>query len=63
MNQHALEAKLVELVDVTGWLMDALRAVNACVGSPWCIGAGTIRGLVWDHLYGYAAALPEDVVF
>jgi hypothetical protein len=41
--------------------MDALRAVNPCVESLWCIGAGTVRGLVWDHVYGYAAALPEDV--
>src|SRR5690349_12004829 len=60
-NPQALEAKLVELVSASGWLMDALRAVNTCVDSPWCIGAGTIRGLVWDHVHEYAAGLPEDV--
>jgi hypothetical protein len=60
-NEHALAAKLVELVSGTAWLIDALRVVNACVESPWCIGAGTVRGLVWDHLHGHAVTLPEDV--
>ncbi len=60
------ERKLVELVTATPWLMQALSAVRSLGLASWCIGAGAIRGLVWDHLHGFEApsALADvDVVF
>lgn len=29
--------------------------------APWCIGAGAIRNLVWDHLHGFLSVAPDDV--
>jgi hypothetical protein len=42
--------------------MRALR-VARCLGlGSWCIGAGAIRNIVWDHLHGYEVATkPEDI--
>lgn len=60
------ERRLAELVAATPWLMHALGAVRALGLESWCIGAGAIRGLVWDHLHGFEApsALADvDVVF
>lgn len=43
---------------------------NAAPGLPaaptsrrvsWCIGAGAVRSLVWDHLHGFPASTPTDV--
>jgi uncharacterized protein len=61
MGHDALVSRLVEMVSATGWLMDALQAASTCVEVPWCIGAGTIRELVWDDLHGFAGRLPDDV--
>lgn len=33
--------------------MAALRAVRSLGLSSWCIGAGSIRSLVWDTLHGF----------
>lgn len=29
--------------------------------TPWCIAAGAIRSLVWDHLHGFPNVAPNDV--
>lgn len=42
--------------------MRALVAARDVVPSPWVIGAGSVRNLVWDHLHGIAATgLPRDI--
>lgn len=54
-------ASLCALVRGSGWLMGALRAARALGLRDWCVGAGAVRNLVWDHLHGYAepSALPD----
>jgi hypothetical protein len=57
---------LARLVSGSAWLMQALRAVRALGLQSWCISAGAIRGLVWDHLHGFEVQsnVPDvDVVF
>jgi hypothetical protein len=47
-------------------LMAALSAVRDLEMSSWCIGAGAIRSLVWDHLHGYqvrSTLADVDVVY
>jgi hypothetical protein len=41
--------------------MQALRAVASLGLKSWCIGAGAVRNLVWDHLHGYTqpSRLPD----
>lgn len=38
--------------------MGALRAVASLRLRAWCIGAGAVRNLVWDHLHGHARPSP-----
>jgi len=57
-----LDARLVSLVQQTDWLMAALRAVRSQGLRSWCIGAGVIRNVVWDHLNRLSyASMPSDV--
>lgn len=39
----------------TPWFAEALCAVRKLGLHSWCIGAGAIRNLVWDHLHGFAS--------
>nr|WP_298934286.1 nucleotidyltransferase family protein [uncultured Ramlibacter sp.] len=41
--------------------MTALRAVQGMRVEEWCIGAGAVRNLVWDHLHAYSvpSKLPD----
>lgn len=48
-----LEDRLRALLLADSWLMEILRAVRAADLPDWYIGAGVIRGLVWDHLHGF----------
>ncbi len=42
--------------------MGLLRAVRELGVEPWCVAAGTIRNVVWDHLHGHAEpTLPSDI--
>lgn len=46
--------------------MRALSAGRELGLASWCIGAGTIRNLVWDHLHGFEKPTPSldlDLVF
>ncbi|KAF0815139.1 hypothetical protein IGB42_00216 [Andreprevotia sp. IGB-42] len=59
--------QLIQLIQQTPWLMAALRAVRDLALPDGCIGAGTLRNLVWDHLHDYPT-LPSplsdvDVVY
>ncbi|WP_278044437.1 nucleotidyltransferase family protein [Achromobacter xylosoxidans] len=47
------EQQLFDLVETSEQLMAALRAVRRLGLPSWCIGAGTIRSLVWDTLHGF----------
>lgn len=57
-----LEVKLITLVTESSVTMSALRAVRELRLPSWCIGAGAIRNLVWDHLHRFERATePDDV--
>lgn len=49
---------LVALVRSSRWLMPGLRAVRSLGLDAWCIGAGALRNLVWDHLHEHAEPTP-----
>ncbi len=54
------DTDILALVAADGWMMAALAAV-AGLGLPDCwIGAGFLRGAVWDRLHGYQARTPLD---
>ncbi len=38
--------------------MGALRAARELELHAWCIGAGAVRNLIWDHLHGYTTPSP-----
>ena len=54
-----------ELLKAIAWaspvLMAALDAARAVGLSSWCIGAGAVRNLAWDHLHGHDP-LPRDEI-
>lgn len=53
MKRSPLEKRLVELIEGSDQLMQALEAGRALGLAAWCIGAGAVRNLVWDHLHGF----------
>lgn len=60
------EDRLCGLVRASQTLMGALRAVRSLGLSSWCLGAGSIRSLVWDDMHGYQvpSATPDmDVAY
>ena len=50
-----LEQRLMSIARDTPWFTEALCAVRALGLHSWCIGAGAVRNLVWDHLHGFAS--------
>lgn len=53
---------LCRLVRGDGHTMHLLLTVASLGLDNWCIAAGTVRNLVWDHLHGYAQRTrPSDV--
>lgn len=59
-----LEERLREIVRNSRFIMATLSAARSLHLPQWCIGAGAIRNLVWDHLHGYAASMkPGDIDF
>ena len=52
-THDAMRIQLVAIVRGSGWFMRALEAVRALHLKSWCIGAGAVRNLVWDHLHGF----------
>jgi len=59
-DEEVLAAKLADLVSQSSSLHRALRAARSLGLSSWCIGAGVIRNLVWDHLHGFETNTPAD---
>jgi uncharacterized protein len=57
---------LMQIVAQSHWFMPALRSVRSLKLQSWCIGAGAVRNLVWDHLHGYerpSALADVDVAY
>lgn len=52
MDRH-LEGKLVQIICSNAWFMRVLETVAGCNLPDWCVGAGALRNIVWDHLHGY----------
>jgi hypothetical protein len=59
-DRPASDSDILALVAADAWMMAALGAV-AGLGLPdaW-IGAGFLRGAVWDRLHGYGSRTPLD---
>lgn len=56
------EAQLLDLVQADERVMGLLRAVWSLGIDQWCVAAGTIRNLVWDHLHSLPEpTLPSDI--
>ncbi len=48
-----LTQRLEAIMRQSSWFMDALQGARQLELSDWCIGAGAVRNLVWDHLHGH----------
>lgn len=46
-----LHDRLIAIVRDSAWFMSALSAVRELGLASWCIGAGTVRNVVWDALH------------
>jgi uncharacterized protein len=63
-DRDPLAKALVEIAHATPWMMQALQAAASLKLPSWCIGAGAVRNMVWDHLHGYSTPSPlADVDF
>lgn len=47
------EGRLIEIVTQSDITMARLRTIQSLGLDNWCIAAGAIRNLVWDHLHNY----------
>lgn len=57
---------IIELIKNDPWMMDLLKIVKQLSLPDWWIGAGFVRGKVWDILHDYAkrTPLPDiDVIY
>jgi hypothetical protein len=61
-HEQELEERLIQLVRSSSTLMALLAAVRSLHLASWCIGAGVVRGLVWDHLHGFSEPSHYDDV-
>lgn len=62
MAAEAYEDRLVALIRSDHRVMALLAAVRTLGLDHWCIAAGTIRNLVWDHLHDFdTPTLPSDI--
>lgn len=58
--------RLVRWIEADQFRMHALHCVQGLGLPDWCIAAGFVRNLVWDHLHGYQASTPLndiDVIY
>jgi len=62
MNEKILEERLKQIVRSSAQVMELLTAVRGLNLKSWCIGAGVVRSLVWDHLHGFNAPSEYDDV-
>ncbi len=49
---------ILTLIEKDPWMMEILRTVEVLDLRDWWIGAGFVRGKVWDHLHGYKKRTP-----
>ena len=56
-----MEQKLISILSNHEWFVDALFAVKNLNLSQWCIGAGVIRNIVFDHIQGISDTKIRDV--
>ncbi|MDO8488007.1 MAG: nucleotidyltransferase family protein [bacterium] len=57
---------IIKLIKNDGWMMQLLGAVRTLNLPDWYIGAGFIRGKVWDTLHNYSQRTPlpdVDVIY
>lgn len=62
-------AELRRLVLATDWLMEVLRTsrevmdgqASTSAGTPWCVAAGAVRSVVWNHLHGLPIVAPFEI--
>ena len=60
------ERELVGIIEGNAWFIEILRIVRRLNLPEWCVGAGIIRNIVWDHLHSYVMPSPiadVDVAF
>ena len=59
--RNDLETRLLAILRGHPWFMTALDAVSEMGLQQWCIGAGVIRNIVFDHLDGGSMTPIRDV--
>jgi uncharacterized protein len=52
------EEDIVKLIQNDAWMMQILQSVEALKLKDWWIGAGFVRGKVWDNLHGFDKRTP-----
>lgn len=60
------EKDIITLIKNDEWMMEILRATKSLDLPDWWIGAGFIRGKIWDHLHNYSQKTPPtdiDVIY
>lgn len=53
-----MPSALAEIVRASDPLRAALAAAHSLQLDSWCIGAGAVRNMVWDHLHGVMPSGP-----
>jgi hypothetical protein len=48
-----LHDRFINIICSTPWFIEALAAVRELKLPVWCIGAGVIRNIIWDHLHHF----------
>lgn len=63
MNTSTVEhvAALKAIARSSSALMAALQASGSLGLASWCVGAGAVRNLVWDHLHGRVPSAIAEV--
>ena len=57
---------IINLIENDKWMMDILKIVEKLNLPDWWIGAGFVRGKIWDSLHGYKKRTPLldiDVIY
>lgn len=52
------ERDILTLIQKDMWMMDVLTTARSMNLPDWMIGAGFVRGKVWDYLHGYTERTP-----
>lgn len=57
-----IEQEILQLIQKDSWMMDILRTVRELHLPDSWVGAGFVRGKVWDYLHGFTErTMPEDI--